>query len=69
MYLYLRLMGCVMWIIGFIATICIIVGIARAFMTSESGAKKLGLFGCLIGNIAIMSAFGILFYQVAALIK
>lgn len=69
MYIYLRLMGCVMWIVGLIATICIIIGIARAFMTSESGMKKFGLFMCLLGNIVITSAFGILFYQVANLIK
>lgn len=62
-------MGCVMWIVGVVATICIIIGIARAFMTSESGMKKFGLFTCLLCNIVITSAFGILFYQVANLIK
>ena len=69
MYLLLRLMGCVVWTTAIVLTFVFIAKTVRAFREDESAGMKVGGILATIANVIIGTGLGLLFYQVAALIK
>lgn len=69
MYLYLRLTGCVVWTAAIILTCVFVFRTIRAFREDETTGMKIGAIFSIIGTAVIGTGLGILFYQVANLIK
>lgn len=69
MFVLLRLMGCVVWITAVILA-CVFIGKSvSAFRNEDTTGSKVGWILATIANLIIGAGIGLLFYQVATLIK
>lgn len=69
MYYYLRYMGCVTWTVALVALIVLIKKTAKVCKEHARTSIKVWYTLILIADALLGSALGILFYQVAALVK
>lgn len=69
MFVLLRLMGCVVWTTAIILAFVLIGKTVSAFRNEDTTGSKVGWIFATIANLIIGAGIGLLFYQVAALIK
>ncbi len=69
MFVLLKLMGCVVWITAIILAFVFIGKSVSAFRNEDTTGSKVGWILATIANLIIGAGIGLLFYQVAALIK